>query len=188
MVVVCDTCALLMLLRIAPDMFEDPRYGCVTIHNVWEEFTRSARIGQKYPWRAELRGRVKSIPQGELETAAFMGQTRLVAFLAQDELNARTGRPFHLSRTDQRVAATSLANDWEVCTVEYELEDFMRQHFGSVVVFPLRLVNNWLEQGLIEWDPDGQAVVEEWSRLHERPQLQHEIRRFEKLTGTTYPE
>lgn len=30
MYILCDTCSVLMLIRITPDMFRDDRYGCVT--------------------------------------------------------------------------------------------------------------------------------------------------------------
>lgn len=35
--ILCDTCTILMLIRIAPDMFIDGRYNCVTINEVRDE-------------------------------------------------------------------------------------------------------------------------------------------------------
>jgi hypothetical protein len=55
MFVVCDTCSLIMLLRIAPDMFADPRYRCVTIAPVFNEYVRTQRFKHRYPWREALR-------------------------------------------------------------------------------------------------------------------------------------
>lgn len=187
MVVVCDTCALIMLLRIAPGMFEDERYGCMTIHSVWEEFARNARIGREYPWRKELRSRVRSVPQGELETGAFLKRLDIVWRTEQQKKNERTGRPFSLSWTDKRVAATCLTRHLELCTAEHNLEDFMRQEFESQNVSPLEIVNNWLEEGLIEWTQQRQDVIEEWVERPERPQPKKQICRFEKLTGRQYP-
>lgn len=37
MIILCDTSSVVMLLRIAPEMFEDKRYGCVTIKEVYNE-------------------------------------------------------------------------------------------------------------------------------------------------------
>ena len=53
MVVLCDTSAILMLLRIAPDMFTDPRYGCVTIRQIYDEITRTPKFKSKYLWLHE---------------------------------------------------------------------------------------------------------------------------------------
>lgn len=187
MTVVCDTCALLMLLRIAPAMFEDNRYGCVTIHNVWEEFTQNARLGRDYAWRSTLRKHVRSIPRGELETAGFQRRLKAVNVAVASQKNESTGRPFNLSWADRRIAATCLDRRWELCTAEYGLEEFMQQQFNRENVCPLRLVNNWLKLGLIVWDDSRQAVIAEWIANHERPQPQSEIKRFEKLTGREYP-
>lgn len=37
MIVLCDTCSVLMVIRIAPDMFTDDRYGCATTVKVHDE-------------------------------------------------------------------------------------------------------------------------------------------------------
>jgi hypothetical protein len=80
-----------MLLRIAPAMFEDDAYGCVTIHNVWEEFTQNARIGRDYPWRRDLKKHVKSIPRGDLETESFMRKFGLVSLQARTQRTPEQG-------------------------------------------------------------------------------------------------
>ncbi len=48
-----------MLIRIAPDMFDDEKYGCVTVSSVHREIKQSSRFKKKYPWRDELVKRVK---------------------------------------------------------------------------------------------------------------------------------
>ncbi len=174
-----------MLLRIAPTMFEEDVYGCQTIHNVWEEFIQNARIGRDYPWRAELKKHVKSIPQGQLETDSFCLLFKLVNRLATQP-NTRTGSKFNLSHTDRRVATTCLDRHLELCTAEHELEDFMAQQFNRNNVSPLQLVNNWLERKLIDWDDERQSVIGEWC-LRERPQPVCQIQRFRELTGRVYP-
>jgi len=177
-----------MLLRIAPDMFRDPRFGCVTIHNVWEEFTRNARIGRKYPWRKQMKQHVRSIPRGRLETGGFHRDLTVIRAVEQNSINQRTQRPFGLSEVDRRIAATCLDRDLELCTAEYNLEDFMRQEFDRSNVPPLELVNSWVEQGLISWSDERHAVVEDWITQHERPQPPEQIKRFKKLTGCAYPD
>jgi len=44
MYILCDTCSVLMLIRIAPDMFCDDSYGCVTIQaGIFRQFYFSFR-------------------------------------------------------------------------------------------------------------------------------------------------
>ena len=43
MYILCDTCSVLMLIRVAPDMFCDDRYGCVTIKDVFRELFRTQK-------------------------------------------------------------------------------------------------------------------------------------------------
>ncbi|NQV19357.1 MAG: hypothetical protein HQ534_12545 [Armatimonadetes bacterium] len=47
--IICDTCSILMLIRIAPDMFIDSKYGCKTINEVRKEFISTTRFKEKYP-------------------------------------------------------------------------------------------------------------------------------------------
>lgn len=187
MVVLCDTCAVLMLLRIAPAMFTNPQFGCMTIHTVWEEYTRTASLSRKYPWRDRYRMHIKSIPMGALETAEFRQTLKDVKFLASDLHNTRTRKAFKLSPADFRVAAAVLTLKHGLCTAEHDLEDFMLQQFNRMNILPLQLVNQWLDDGLLAWDDERQAVLEEWIAKNERPQPPAEIRRFEKLAGRKYP-
>lgn len=45
--ILCDTCSVLMLIRIAPDMFKDERYECVTVNEVWQELFRTRKFKTK---------------------------------------------------------------------------------------------------------------------------------------------
>ena len=92
MYILCDTCSVLMLIRIAPDMFCDDSYGCVTI----------------------------------------------------------------------------------------------RQEFSGSSISPLGIINDWLEKGLVKWDNNLQAIIEDWDKCNEHPQPKKEIKRFEKNTGFKY--
>lgn len=48
MYILCDTCKVLMLIRIAPDMFRDDGYGCVTIQEVFQELFRTQKFKMQY--------------------------------------------------------------------------------------------------------------------------------------------
>lgn len=58
MFILCDTSSILLLLRIAPDMFRDERFQCKTILDVHDEIFRTSKFKTKYPWIKELRARI----------------------------------------------------------------------------------------------------------------------------------
>jgi hypothetical protein len=189
MFVVCDTCSLIMLLRIAPDMFSDQRYRCVTISPVWKEFVGTQRFKHRYPWREALRSCIKTLPAGQLATPEFRRQQSFVNATAKTARNPRRNhRPYELSKTDLEVLTTAVANHWQLTTVEHNLTDIAEQEFDLQVLSPLHLVNEWLAAGLIAWNDDRQSVLQDWIDKNERPQPPAEIRRFEKLTGRKYPQ
>ena len=80
MYILCDTCSILMLLRIAPDMFADKRYECVTIRQVWEEITQTQKFKSKYPWRKDYARHIQSLPKSTVETADYQLTLRAVYF------------------------------------------------------------------------------------------------------------
>jgi hypothetical protein len=53
MVILCDTSSILMLLRIAPDMFTDERYECKAIRDVHDEIVQTTKFKTKYPWTVD---------------------------------------------------------------------------------------------------------------------------------------
>ena len=57
MYILCDTCSVLMLIRIAPDMFCDDRYECVTIQEMIQEMFRTQKFKMRYPWRTKYKPR-----------------------------------------------------------------------------------------------------------------------------------
>ncbi|WDN87463.1 hypothetical protein BuS5_00431 [Desulfosarcina sp. BuS5] len=72
MYILCDTCSVLMLIRVAPDMFCDDRYGCVTIQEVSQELFRTQKFKSRYPWRASYKSKIKPlgasrVKQGDYE-------------------------------------------------------------------------------------------------------------------------
>jgi hypothetical protein len=177
-----------MLLRIAPTMFTDARFACVTISPVVEEIVRSKKLKDRYPWRNEFRQHLRPQLRGQVETADYRIVRSTVAKLAANLRNPRNhDRPFHLSPEDVDVVAAAITHGWQVTTVDGELVAFLSLQYGLGALEPLHLVNEWLQDGLIVWDDGKHVVVEDWMRQNEKPQSAPEIRRFEKLTGRTYP-
>ena len=188
MFVVCDTCSLIMLLRIAPSMFTDGRYKCITIQSVLDEFVRAKRFKTRYPWRDTYRPYIKPILLGNMRTPDFLYQQPLIKALAATAKNPRQhNRPYALSSPDLDVLTTAIANDWKLTTVEHNLTDFAEQEFNLSVLSPLYLVNEWITAKLLEWDDAKQGVLDDWIAQNERPQPSTEIMRFEKLTHRKYP-
>ena len=61
MYVLCDTSSIMMLIRIAPDIFIDERYRCCTINLVRGEIFQNSRFKEKYPWRDDYKDKIKGI-------------------------------------------------------------------------------------------------------------------------------
>jgi len=59
MEILCDTCSILMLLRIAPQMFLDDTYQCCTIAEVRNEIFQTQKFKNKYPWREKFKDKIK---------------------------------------------------------------------------------------------------------------------------------
>ncbi len=183
----CDTCSIIMLLRIVPDLFKDPRFQCATIREVREEIYSKREFKTKYPWLEELRKRVSPMPTSDWRTDGLKTTLGAVRALSEAQVNTATGRRFHLSMVDKLVAAAVVAQDMRITTTDRNLEDFLMQQFTVRNEQPLKLVNDWIERGLIEWNDARQAVIDDWVALNERPQPPDEIRRFQRLTKRKYP-
>lgn len=185
--ILCDTCSVLMVLRIAPDMFTDARYDCVTVQPVWDEIRKTQKFKAKYPWRNDYAGNIRSLPWGHVNTAEYQQAFRAAQVTEQAQRNSRTGKTFGLSRSDMEIAACAIAHGYRVSTTDANLADFLAQQFDVGNVLPLQLVNDWLEKNLIEWTEFRQSVLADWSACREPRQPGSEIKRFEKLTGKRYP-
>ena len=57
--ILCDTCSVLMLIRIAPDMCMDEGFDCVTVQEVCEEIFRTQRFKTKYAWRSDYKNKIR---------------------------------------------------------------------------------------------------------------------------------
>jgi len=176
-----------MLIRIAPDMFRDDRYGCVTVQEVFQELFRTQKFKTKYPWRTKYKSKIKALIKSKVETGDFNLYLEAIRnIIVTGKINERTKRFFSLSSVDQQIAACSIAHGFKLTTVDDDLADFIRQEFSGKTISPLGIVNDWIKKGFIKWDDDLQSILEDWDKCNEHPQPKKEIKRFEKLSGYTY--
>ena len=185
--ILCDTCSVLMLIRIAPDMFCDERFECITIQEVLQELFRTQKFKIQYPWRDRYKSKIKALGNSEVRKEGFQLFLETVRnIVSAGKINKRTGLYFNLSRVDQVIAATSIANNFKLTTVDDDLAEFINQEFSGSTISPLGIINDWIGKGLIKWDDEMQAVVEDWERCNEHPQPKREVKKFNKLTGYRY--
>lgn len=185
--ILCDTSSLMMLLRIASDLFTDPRYECVTVQQVYEEYTQTQKFKTKYPWRDQYKKHVRARPRSVIENDDYRRALRAIILIESTAMNERTGQRFSLSRRDREIGAGVVAHKYTITATDRNLVDFLDQKFEVGSVAPLGLVNDWLEKTLFKWDDFRQSVLDDWIVCNERPQPTDEIARFEKLTGRKYP-
>jgi len=187
MYILCDTCSVLMLIRITPDMFRDDRYGCVTIQEVFQELFRTQKFKTKYPWRTRYKSKIKALERSKVEAGDFKLYLEAIRNIIETcKINERTKRVFSLSAVDQQIAACSIAHGFKLTTVDDDLNDFVTQEFEGKTISLLEIVNNKKKKGVIKWNDDLQSIVEDWDKCNEHPQPKKEIKRFEKLTGFKY--
>ncbi len=72
MKILCDTCSILMVMRIAPDMLTDEKYDCFTIQEVREEIIRQQKFKDKYSWRHRFKDKIRCIPNSETLNIKFL--------------------------------------------------------------------------------------------------------------------
>ncbi|MFH1026054.1 MAG: hypothetical protein V1764_05180 [Nitrospirota bacterium] len=95
-----------MLIRIAPNMFTDERFDCVTVQEVCEEIFRTQRFKTKYPWRSEYKGKIR--PSNSLKNTSddYKLHFDVVKHLIDaGGISTKTGRVFGLSFVDKKIAA-----------------------------------------------------------------------------------
>jgi len=183
--ILCDTCSILMLIRIAPDMFVNPKYECVTINEVRDEFIGTVHFKDKYPWRKEFKSHIKS--RMLLSKADIDSYFQIVNSLASSAINKKTNRFFSLSHVDQLIAATVIGNDdVTISTGDQGLIDFLDQEFDEQNVYSLELVVEWLEMQLINWSDSIKFVLDDWDDKNEKPQPRSAAQALELSTGYRY--
>ncbi|WP_372846513.1 hypothetical protein [Pontiella sp.] len=187
MFILCDTCVLLMLLRIAPDMLTDERYNCVAPPIVRDELFRTQKFKDKYPWRTRYKTHVQTLPASLAQTEDYSRTLQTIDLLVSSSINARTGRRFGLSKVDKMLAAHVVANKYQLSTGDFDLRDFLFQEFDVSNVSPLEIINDWLARELIEWNDARQAILEDWKRCNEHRQPKEHVKNFKAITGRDYP-
>jgi hypothetical protein len=191
MFILCDTSSILLLLRIAPDMFVDQRFECCTIREIHDELVRTAKFKLKYPWLREMRPKLKPLMLAEKEKASEKAYFDAIKTLHWNgTINLKTGRFFDLSHEDMKVISSALALDYKVSSGDKGLLQFAEQEFknefiGSVSA--LEIINFWIEKQLIIWDQERQGILGEWKAQGETAQPKIAALEFHKLTGCHYP-
>jgi hypothetical protein len=189
--ILCDTSSIMMLIRIAPDMFLDKRYRCFTINLMRHEIFRNPKFKNKYPWRNDFRAKIQCLPNSATDNADVNRYFEAINLLIRNiTISAKTGRPFDLSYVDQMFLACALANGYKISTGDENLTLFALQEFGDEFhgnISPLGIINRWVRKGLIEWNDQLHNYVADWKTNNEHPQPQKQRREFKKLTGLSYP-
>lgn len=185
--ILCDTCSVLMLIRIAPEMFCDERYECVTIQEVIHEIFRTQKFKVRYPWRERYKSKIKAMGVSQINQGDFMLFLETIkSIVSAGKRNEETNLYFNLSHVDQVIAACSIAHNFKLTTVDDDLANFVKQEFSGETISPLGIINDWIERRLIRWNDDLQLIIEDWEKCNESPQPKKEIKRFERITGYKY--
>lgn len=191
MIILCDTSSVVMLLRIVPNMFQDARYGCVTIKEVRDEMIGTQKFKSRYPWRTDYKDKLVPLAASRMETVEVSQYYSVIDELIKaGTLNRKSGRLFDLSYTDKRILAGALAHGYKISSGDQDLILFAKQEFRSTFkgdITPLEIINLWLNRGLISWDDVKHEYLSEWDRLEEPAQPKKAIGKFQKLTGKRYP-
>ncbi len=185
--ILCDTCSVLMLIRIAPDMFTDGRFDCVTVQEVCEEIFRTQRFKTKYPWRSNYKDRIR--PSNILKGIGddFELHLDVVRQLVDaGGVSSKTGRAFGLSFVDKKIAAYVTAYELEISSTDNSLIDFLEQEFDKKNRSPLAILNGWIKEGLVQWNEDIQRIIEDWDKNGEPVQPVKDKKDFLKLTRVRY--
>jgi hypothetical protein len=189
--ILCDTSSIMMLIRIAPNMFLDSKYRCTTLNLMRNEIFRNPKFKKKYPWRNDFKTKIQGLPSAVTDNTEVNPYLEAINLLTRNiTINAKTGRPFDLSYVDQRFLACALANGYKISTGDENLTLFALQEFGDEFhgnISPLGIINRWMSKELIEWSNQLRSYVADWKINNEHPQPERQMRKFKKLTGRSYP-
>lgn len=191
MVTLCDTTSIMMLIRIAPEMFIDERFQCCTIHQVRNEIIRTPKFSQKYPWRNQYKDKIRCLPNNFATDERIKRYYEAIHCLIQNiTINKKTGRPFDLSFVDKVFLSYALTDGYRITTGDENLVNFALQEFEGEFkgnISPLGMINAWIKKRLIEWSDQAHNYLADWKINNEHPQPKRQIISFKKLTGRNYP-
>jgi hypothetical protein len=191
MFILCDTSSILLLLRIAPNMFVNADFECCIIREIHDELVQTTKFKFKYPWIHDMRSKLKLLMLSEKQK-----KSERTYFEAIKALNlsgtfiAKTERLFDLSQEDMKVISTALTLEYQISSGDKGLMQFAQQEFpgefkGSISA--LEVINTWIEKKLIMWDQEKQNILAEWKTQREVAQPQKAISDFKRLTKSPYP-
>jgi len=191
MLTLCDTTCLLMLIRMAPEMFIDERFRCCTIHLVRNEIIRTQKFAEKYPWRNEYKDKIRCLSNDFTKDEGRNRYFEAIHSLIENiTINEKNGNLFDLSYADQEFLSYALANGFRITTGDKSLRDFALQEFKREFkgnISPLGMINEWIEKGLIKWNDQMHDFLTQWKAKNEHPQPRKQIIKFERLTSRNYP-
>ena len=191
MIIVTDTCSILMLLRLNPAMFRDSCYECCTTQEVFDEIFQTRKFKDKYSWRDTYRGVIKPIPQGNVINATQYKNVSAAVNISLQEHSC-----YNLSREDKSVVILSLllpdiqpnVSDVAISTTDRALIAFSQEEFDLENIEPLEIVNIWLEKGAFIFDHvTHMPIFEDWIAKGEPFPSPAAKRRFKQLTGYDFP-
>lgn len=187
MFILCDTSTVLMLLRIAPDMFIDPKYECLTLVEVKNEILRSTKFKNKYAWRLSYKNKLKVIGMTEYDKAEFkLTEQTIDSMLNNYLMNDITGHFFDLSSVDKKIAAYAICEQFNLATEDKSLKQFVHQEFEIEGYGALEVLNHWIRNGVLVIDDRVIDIISEWKILDEPQQTQQSIKEFESITKRKY--
>ena len=181
MTILCNTSSVLMLIRIVPEMFRDKKYGCMTILDVRKEILRTKKFKTKHPWRTRYKAHLKAKSVDETDNNYKLYYNTILNSIDIGTVNLKTDKIFQLSPADIKIAAFALSNGYQVATEDKELNEFIGQEFNQTSLSALGVINIWLEEKVIEWNDDLQAIVADWEASREPAQPKKDIKEFERL-------
>jgi len=130
MIILCDTSSVLMLLRIAPEMFVDPQYECLTLPEVKKEILRTPKFKDKYSWRVQFKPKLRTIGMTEYDDQDFkLARNTIKTLIDACTVNNSTGNIFDLSYVDIIIAAYAVTKEYTVTTEDKNLAQFLEQEF-----------------------------------------------------------
>lgn len=184
MPILCDTCTVLMLIRIAPDMFIDTKYECLTINEVHGEIFQTTKFKYKYPWRADYKLKIVSNTSVLKKDENFNIVLDVIKNkISAGTINRLTGRYFDLSYVDRLVAAYAVNYDLSISTSDNDLINFLKQEFEIRNMCSLEIINTWLKAEILIWNDEHHKLIREWIVDEEPEQPRNAKKEFERITG-----
>ena len=198
MIIVADTCSLLLLLRLNPEMLTNRKFGCCTTQEVRDEIFRTARFAEKYPWRVNFRNKIQAVPQADVNRAPGYADAIWAVKVELEHIDPGEGS-YNLSREDRSVIVLAQIlpelsiftiddpDDVALSTTDRRLREFAERKFEIVNIEPLDVLNSWLEAGIWRYDDQQHdSILQEWADHEPEPSIAAK-RRFKKLTGQAFP-